>query len=129
MTVLEQLKLNSGGVLHGRLLVHEKLELEALGYAVLIVDRAPVFNKETLLHGIYQAGMFPAYFGFNWDALSDCLSDFSWFPYTKGIILVLQNAALLEARDNDSLVTLKEIIIEVATLRLSRELVPVFLLV
>jgi hypothetical protein len=39
------------------------------GYLAVLVDRAPVFNKETLLHALYQSCVFPAYFGFNWDAL------------------------------------------------------------
>ena len=32
-------------------------------------------NKETLLTSIAKAGDFPAYFGHNWDALWDCLTD------------------------------------------------------
>jgi hypothetical protein len=129
MTVLEQLQSSSGGVIRGALSAADKLELEAFGYSVLLIDRAPVFNKETLLHGIYQAAMLPAYFGFNWDALEDSLSDFSWLPSSQGIVLVLQNAALLETRDHLCLVTLLEIISEVAVLRSSQKLVPLFLLV
>ncbi|MEY4530377.1 MAG: hypothetical protein RLZZ156_1098 [Deinococcota bacterium] len=128
MTVLEQLKKESG-VIRGRISISQKLELEAHGYVVLTIDRAPVFNKETLLHGIYQAGMFPAYFGFNWDALRDCLTDFSWLTAPKGIILVLQNSALLEARDNDSWLTLLEMMAEVSALRATQALKPLYLLV
>jgi len=44
------------------------------GYTAIIVDQAPVFNKFTLLHALYQNCSLPAYFGFNWDALADVLA-------------------------------------------------------
>ncbi len=72
-----------------------KQDLEAQGYFVTEVDRAPVFNKEILLHALYQSCRFPAYFGFNWDALSDCLSDFSWLE-AKGYFLFFNDWVLLE---------------------------------
>ena len=31
---------------------------------------------------------FPAYFGGNWDALSDCLRDLSWLPECKRVVIV-----------------------------------------
>ncbi len=31
---------------------------------------------------------FPAYFGWNWDALSDCLRDLSWCPADRYMIIV-----------------------------------------
>lgn len=70
------------------------------GWFATRVDRAPVFNKVTLLHAIYQACRFPAYFGFNWDALRDCLTDFSWQP-AHGYVLLFQNLELLQTRAPD----------------------------
>lgn len=40
------------------------------------------FNKDTLLTNIAKACDFPAYFGHNWDALWDCLTD-SEIKYLK----------------------------------------------
>ena len=35
--------------------------LRNAGWFVSVVDRAPVFDKDTLLHAFYQAGQFPGY--------------------------------------------------------------------
>lgn len=42
---------------------------------------------DELLKSLYYMLWFPGYFGFNWDALYDCLRDFSWIKYRK-IVLV-----------------------------------------
>ncbi len=40
-------------------------------------------NKNELLDELKKKLMFPEYFGFNWDALSDCLKDFHWIKEKK----------------------------------------------
>lgn len=42
---------------------------------------------EELIRSLYYLLWFPGYFGFNWDALYDCLRDLSWVPCYK-IVLV-----------------------------------------
>ena len=84
-------------------------ELEAAGYFVAIVDRAPVFNKETLMHALYQSCKFPAYFGFNWDAVNDCLTDFSWAE-AKGYFLVFNDWPLLQNEAPEEAKLLLEIV-------------------
>lgn len=39
-----------------------------------------VRSKEGILAIMANAFHFPGYFGYNWDALSDCLRDFHWAP-------------------------------------------------
>lgn len=39
---------------------------------------ADLANKEDLWHALYERLCLPGYFGFNWDALSDCLRDLHW---------------------------------------------------
>ncbi|MBA6066760.1 barstar family protein [Pseudomonas mosselii] len=39
-----------------------------------------------LLKALYYGLWFPGYFGFNWDALYDCLTDLEWIPCRKVII-------------------------------------------
>lgn len=44
-------------------------------------------NRQELLEALYHQLKFPGYFGFNWDALSDCLRDFHWLD-SPTVVLV-----------------------------------------
>lgn len=92
---------------------------EAQGFFVTLLDRAPIVSKETLLHALYQACYFPAYFGFNWDALEDCLNDFSWMV-ADAYILLFSDFGVLEARAPEVAKTFLEIIKDVASKRQSQ---------
>jgi RNAse (barnase) inhibitor barstar len=78
-------------------------------FFVARIDRAKVFNKDTLMHALYQSCQFPAYFGFNFDALEECLNDFSWLE-AKGFALVFHDFALLEERAPEDAKTFLEIV-------------------
>ncbi|MES2975766.1 MAG: barstar family protein [Pseudomonadota bacterium] len=43
-------------------------------------------SKRELLETLATAGQFPDYFGCNWDALLDCLSDFGWIEERRIVI-------------------------------------------
>lgn len=98
------------------------------GYFAVLVDRAPVFSKETLLHALYQSCAFPAYFGFNWDALKDILSDASWISQTgqefKGLVLMFRNFDVLEKRASPVAETFLSIIQDVAEQRQEHHRLP-----
>lgn len=74
--------------------------LEAVGWHAVRVDRAPVHGRDTLLHALYQACELPGWFGFNWDALLDCLTDWYWHP-AAGHALVFRDLGLLEESSPD----------------------------
>jgi hypothetical protein len=102
-------------------------ELRSEGYFAVLVDRAPVFNKETLLHALYQSCVFPASFGFNWDALEDTLLDFSWLEeQPQGFALVFRNFSVLEERAPNVVETLLEIARDVAKVRREKNRPPLF---
>ncbi len=90
--------------------------LERAGFLVIRVDRAKVFSKETLLHALYQSCQFPAYFGFNFDALEECLNDFSWLE-AKGFALVFADFGPLEERAPEDARTFLEIVQTVSAAR------------
>ena len=52
--------------------------LDATRGSRLLVARIPYDEKEKLLRNIAAALAFPDWFGHNWDALEDCLTDLSW---------------------------------------------------
>jgi RNAse (barnase) inhibitor barstar len=67
-----------------------------------------VCTKDELLEFLCLELDFPSYFGFNWDALLDCLSDFSWLHVRKITIIHEVGFKLKE----DELKVYKEILIE-----------------
>jgi RNAse (barnase) inhibitor barstar len=89
--------------------------LESEGCRVAILDRAPIFDKETLMHALYQGCGFPAYFGFNWDALTDALVDLA-DEESRPLILIFQDFDLLRDRNPDVAQTFIDIIDEVSEL-------------
>jgi hypothetical protein len=50
-----------------------------------------IANTEELLKSLYYQLWFPGYFGFNWNALYDCLCDFHWIEQRK---IVIQHESL-----------------------------------
>jgi RNAse (barnase) inhibitor barstar len=47
---------------------------------------AGITSKAELLRVLADAGCFPDYFGWNWDALVDCLCDLSWISEKQVVI-------------------------------------------
>jgi RNAse (barnase) inhibitor barstar len=59
------------------------------------VDLSGCTEKSELLARLAQALEFPAWFGHNWDALADCITDLGWRP-AAGYVLILEQAAELQ---------------------------------
>ena len=60
------------------------------GFAVFRISLEGVRDKDGLLAAIAHALKFPEWFGGNWDALSDCLTDLSWID-AQGYVLMLDH--------------------------------------
>ena len=69
----------------------EAVALEA-GLWACQIDLATCSTKPAVLDRLGVALRFPEYFGGNWDALADALSDLSWLDAT-GYVLLLRNVA------------------------------------
>lgn len=102
--------------------------LDARWY-VSTLDRAPIYDKATLLHALYQSGEYPASFGFNWDALLDVLRDLEWLETARGIALVWRHPDVLAERAPDVLATFREVVEDAAVHRAARGYPPVRVLV
>jgi hypothetical protein len=63
----------------------------SLGLEAIRVDLTGCEDKAGLLERIAAALGFPDWFGDNWDALYDCLTDLSW-RQGQGWVLILENA-------------------------------------
>jgi hypothetical protein len=61
---------------------------------IVRIDLAGATGKDALMVRVAQALRFPQWFGGNWDALEDCLSDLSW-SNAGGHVLLIEGAAEL----------------------------------
>lgn len=58
-----------------------------------------ITSKQQLLKSYADAFKFPEYFGFNWDALDECLSDFHWIKEKHHIVVYHQDIPSLGDKD------------------------------
>jgi RNAse (barnase) inhibitor barstar len=66
----------------------------SLGFQCRRIDLAGCTSKGELIARIGRALEFPSWFGQNWDALFDCLTDLSWAP-APGYVLIFERAGEL----------------------------------
>ncbi|MDO6385012.1 barstar family protein [Uliginosibacterium sp. 31-12] len=73
------------------------------------IDLGTATDTTKLHHVLARALHFPDWYGHNWDALADCLSDMSW-DEANTYVLALQRAEPLQTADPESFNTLVEIL-------------------
>lgn len=78
-------------------------------FAAFTLDLAGVGSKAAFLRRAAEAMAFPAYFGQNWDAFYDCVTDLGWRP-APGYLVRVVNAATLARRDAPALATALELL-------------------
>jgi hypothetical protein len=79
----------------GSLSMDAESALAATNAAACTLDGALCATNTRLLAALAEAMQFPAYFGYNWDAVDECLADLgSWLP-GSGYVLIVRNATLL----------------------------------
>lgn len=66
-----------------------KKEAARAGWGFFVLDGSKIYDKKTFLEKIARAMRFPDYFGRNWDALNDCVTDMTW-TRAEGFVLVFQ---------------------------------------
>ncbi len=71
-------------------------------------------TRERLFQEWAAALQFPSYFGENWDAFEECLSDLEWLPPGGLVLFITRSDLLLELTPDDDLDTLADILITVA---------------
>jgi RNAse (barnase) inhibitor barstar len=67
------------------------------GLTVIRIDLKGLASKAGLLGRVARALNFPDWFGKNWDALNDCLTDLSWLD-GRGWVIIFENSKHLAAR-------------------------------
>ncbi len=61
--------------------------IEQYGLAFFLLDGTKINNKKQFLKEAAERLKFPDYFGANWDAFEDCLTDMSWHEADGFVIL------------------------------------------
>jgi hypothetical protein len=54
------------------------------------IDGHRLTGKQAMLAALAEALSFPAYFGFNWDAADECLTDLGW--HDGDVVLIIDDA-------------------------------------
>jgi RNAse (barnase) inhibitor barstar len=83
------------------------------GLAFFHVEGADIRSKEEFLNKSALALRFPEYFGHNWDALQDCLTDMSWVE-AKGYMVLYDRCEQFAERSPQEFATVLEIFKESA---------------
>lgn len=67
------------------------------GNTRICIDLAGCATKAELLDRTARAFKFPDWFGHNWDALADCLTDLSWLPASGYTVVIAHAQGLRQA--------------------------------
>lgn len=62
---------------------------------ITMLSGSDLLTKESAMTAIGTAMSFPSYFGRNWEALRDCLTDLSWIE-SNVVVLVIEQAEVLQ---------------------------------
>ena len=64
------------------------------GYAIAVLDGEQSGSRAGIFTEMSRVLHFPDYFGRNWDAVNDCLTDLSWLP-AEGYVLIFDGFGAL----------------------------------
>ncbi|MBF0378367.1 MAG: barstar family protein [Desulfamplus sp.] len=57
----------------------------------IYIEGDNICDKKSFFQEMSLKMKFPSYFGFNWDAFRDCITDLSWLPMQNGLVVVYKN--------------------------------------
>lgn len=69
---------------------------------LLVIDGNKCKTKDLLLLEFSEKLKFPSYFGNNWDAFDECMSDLEWLP-ANNYVLIIKNAINILSDDVEEL--------------------------
>src|SRR6266852_9437625 len=79
-------------------------EHDSLSVAGRFLRGMKMTTVSALFDEFAAALQFPSYFGENWDAFDECLTDLDWLPAEGYVLLITNSTHLLEAEPSDRLV-------------------------
>jgi RNAse (barnase) inhibitor barstar len=114
-------KAKASGVFHLAPERHAAIEMDALsaGFRVVKANLCKALSMHEALLQLGAALNFPKWYGANFDALYDCLTDPDWQP-AKGHVLLINGLAHLHSSDPADCATLIEVLQAAADINQSR---------
>ena len=88
------------GILYDRLLA---VASDSSGLVVRFLRADKTSDVRLWVNEVSAALQFPPYFGDNWNALEECLTDLSWLPGEAYVLAVLGCDSVLQSRDSGEL--------------------------
>jgi hypothetical protein len=82
--------------------------VQAASLALYRVDARPARTRSAVLGLLSRTLAFPSWFGRNWDALEDCLTDLSWIE-APGLVIVIEGFSTYAKADPDGFAILLDI--------------------
>lgn len=76
---------------------------------LFVLPGSAIASKVDLLQTCAEIMHFPDYFGYNWDAFEDCLTDFEWLP-AQGYVLFYDQPETFAQADPEDWATLMDIL-------------------
>ena len=67
-------------------------------FVIKVIDGSKCKRRSDLFSELAHLFEFPSYFGYNWDALDECITDLEWMP-GRGYVLFIKNADQLLSED------------------------------
>jgi len=67
----------------------------------MVIDGAIIKDPKDIIAAFASQFTFPAYFGGNWDALEECLTDLSWLQSDRFLVVIREPLALYEKLPSD----------------------------
>jgi len=79
------------------------------GFMRRVLSGAHCRSTNGLFAEMARALEFPDYFGYNWDAVEECLADLEWLP-AKGYVVLFTDAQLVLPDDEEEFATFLEVL-------------------
>jgi len=71
------------------------------GIQVFYLDGSDINHKKAFLSKAAEVMQFPSYFGHNWDAFDDCITDLAWLPAKRCVLIYNKPNIFAEANPID----------------------------
>ena len=71
------------------------------GIQVFYLDGSNINDKKSFLNKTAEVMQFPNYFGHNWDAFDECITDLEWLPAKRYVVIYNKPNLFAEANPLD----------------------------